>query len=100
MMPTFLGEPFYHGGFPVPAQNIIMNINDVQESIEEIKLKYWERKASEKEEAALKEYVLYYIGAPVFRLEFDNKAQEEFFKTKMPLDDMLDLLLDAGLDPL
>lgn len=100
MMPTFLGQHFYNGGFPVPAQKIIINCNEMQESIEEIKIKYYEQRATEKEMEALKEYVLYYVGAPVFKVEFDNLAQEEFFKAKMPLDDMLDLLLDAGIDPL
>jgi len=100
MMPTFLGEPFYPWGFPLPAKEIVFQFKDTRQSVEEIKLKYYEEKTSEKEVELIKEYVLYYIGAPVFKVEFDNQAQEEFFKTQMPLDDMLDFLLDAGIDPL
>lgn len=95
LMPNFLGEPLYPGGFPVPAINIFFE----GVSVEQLKLKYYQQTASEEELEILKNYVLYFIGAPVFHLPFDNKEQEEEFK-KMSLDDMLDLLLDAGIDPL
>lgn len=95
MMPNYLGKPFYEGGFPVTADRIL--IEGV--SVEEMKLKYFEEKASAEEEGILKEFVMYYIGAPCFVIEFDNEAQKEKFK-QMSLDSMLDLLLDAGIDPL
>lgn len=95
MMPTFLGQPLYPGGAPVPAENI-----DVfGQTIEQIKYKYFSREATGEEKEILKEYVLYYIGAPIFLLSFENDSQEQYFKT-MSLDRILELLLDAGLDPL
>lgn len=96
-MPTFLGAPWYPGGTPLPAKNIH---TAVDLTIEELKLKYWERKASKEEQEILKEYVLYYIGAPIFNIQFENEEQQEYFREKMSLDDILDLLLDAGIDPL
>lgn len=99
-MPTFLDEPFYPGGFPLPANKLFYNSNGVTVSIEEMKLKYYEQEASAEEMALLKEYVLYFIGAPFFKVDFESEAQEQYFKTQMSLDQILDLLLDAGIDPL
>ncbi len=96
-MPTFLGEPFYPGGAPLHPEKIQTLVGL---TIEELKLKYWEDNATKEEQEILKEYVLYFIGAPLFNIQFENTAQEEYFREKMSLDDILDLLLDAGLDPL
>jgi len=96
MIPTFLGAPYYPGGFPVPFENLLMN----GESLKDQAVRYYEGEASETDVENLKEYVIYYIGAPCFIFKFDNEKQEQYFKTKLSLDDMLDLLLDAGLDPL
>lgn len=97
MMPTFFSEPYYRGGMPLPATDIHTHLNN--QTIEEIKLKYYEQKATKEEEEVLKEYVLYYIAAPCFLLAYETKEQEEKFKA-LPLDDLLDVLLDAGMDPL
>lgn len=94
-MPTFLGQPLYPGGAPLQKENI--NING--EAFNDILLRYYEGKASDEDKETVKEYVLYFIGAPLFIIQFDSKDQEQKFKS-MPLDDMLDLLLDAGIDPL
>lgn len=99
-MPQFLGNPFYPNGFPFPDSAITIHINGRDVSLETLKKKYWEEKTSAEEEERLKEYVLYYASAPCFSLEFDNAEQEKNFKTNLSLDDMLDLLLDAGIDPL
>lgn len=95
-MPTYLNQPLYPGGFPVIPDNIIIE----GKSVKDLTLRYHEGEATEKEQANLKEYVIYYIGAPCFSMLFDSEDQEDFFKTKLSLDAMLDLLLDAGLDPL
>lgn len=39
----------------MPTENIAYNLNDVQVSVEEMKLKYYEEKASEEELAILKD---------------------------------------------
>lgn len=96
MIPTVSGKPFYFDGFPVRASNIYCKGTQM----DKIKMKYLEREATKEEEEELKEYVLYYITAPCFQFQFDSPEQEENFKTKMTLDNMLDLLLDSGIDPL
>lgn len=94
-MPTFLGQPLYPGGCPLRPDAITID----GKALQEILLKYYEGNAGTKEKEIIKEYVLYYIGAPLFIIEYDNKEQEQKFKS-MPLDDLLDVLLDAGIDPL
>ena len=99
-MPSILGTPFYPCGFPLPSDKVIFHFNGAPVSVEEMKLKYLEGLASEEEQRLVKEYVVYYACAPCFELRFDNKIQEQYFKTEMELDNILDLLLDAGIDPL
>ena len=92
-----IGElAYYPGGWPMPKHKIGMNFR----SVYEIEAAYYCQAIDDKEELLfLKHFVLYYIFAPVF----NNVATEELrekLNPEMSLDEILDLALEYGMDPL
>ncbi len=91
-MPTFLGEPFYPHGCPIPPQNIEYGEQTIQKKF----LLHCEHKATEEDENILKEYIHYYINAPMF--ELPNRLKNLDLKA-ISLDQLIDECIDIGIDP-
>ena len=94
MIPTFLGQPFYPYGFPINKENISIN----GKSILELFLLRCEGKKDKFIDNYLKEYLIYFINAPIFSNNFTQELRKKDFK-KMKLDQAIIECLDFGLDP-
>jgi hypothetical protein len=95
MMPTYLGEPLYPAGFPLKPEQIRYN----DKTIQDIFLDYCGQIKTKESENILKEFVLYYINAPVFDSEFTRELTENKDLNSLSLDDLIMKCLDYGLDP-
>ena len=93
IIPRWLGHPLYMGGVPVRPEN--HSLEDT--SVRDLYLKYGQGvKLSELALKFIKDYLIYYAPAPVW-------MRDEFIKqdlNSMSIDQLFDLLLDWGLDPL
>lgn len=99
--PTWLGQPMYPGGFPLPPENVHVEGRSIQDiylkgiSIEDTKVT---RTWTADEVETLKSYCAYYVKAPVFSSEFTDELVAMDFM-KMTLDDVIMECLNYGLDP-
>jgi hypothetical protein len=95
IQPTWLGQPWYPGGFPLKPEQVHAGSKSIQDI-------YWEHSQSNGKhpdhEETLKSYSVYYLNAPIF----DNELTQEI-KAKdlmqMSFDDVWRELMDCGLDP-
>lgn len=105
-VPKMLGSVMYPGGFPVKPENISFNDHTVQEWF----LKHCEAVTKRVPpdldgEELLRQYVLYYIHAPIWQAGPDGGEfiREELLDRgdleEMGLDKLIDYCMNYGLDP-
>ncbi len=92
--PTWLGEPWYPGGFPLNAHQL--RVND--QTMFSIYLNF-NRNPTAEDEETIKSYIVYYINAPVYDSEFTDELRRMDLMA-MPLDEVITHCLDFGLDPI
>lgn len=74
-MPTYLGEPLYPGGAPLKSEDCSIN----GETIWNIYERYLIEKESKDDMLILKNYLQYYIHAPVFDSEYSDELRKTDF---------------------
>ena len=93
-IPRYLGRPLYPMGTPLKSdQHSVESL-----TIGEIFFKHAEGKASEFEEKCLKEYIIYYVNAPIFDSEFSDELRKKPLMS-LPIDDLIMECIEYGLDP-
>jgi hypothetical protein len=101
-VPTWLGRPNYPGGFPMRKDQISFG----DKTYEEIYMKRVNDICKRHvppdfdDEKILRNYVLYYIHAPIFQSEFLDELLEDGDLEDISLDRLIMKCLDYGLDPL
>ncbi len=90
-MPALLGQPMYPGGFPLKPQEIKVD----GETLDTIFLKYCMNCSSKTEEDILKLFVIYYMKAPLFDLNYLKGVD----LSTMSFYELISACLDIGIDP-
>lgn len=90
-IPRYMGEPIYPFNMPISADKHSVN----GDTIQEIFLRATGNNATVDDLDILREYVVYFMCAPVFGLknDFDTDIQN------LDLDDLINICLENGLDP-
>lgn len=104
-VPTWLGMPMYPGGFPLRKEQVSYENKNMQELYFKRVDDILERKVPPNfdEEQLLKNYVLYYIHAPIWINPEDPEYIKELLENdfdEMSLDDLIFECMDFGIDPL
>lgn len=94
--PTWLGQPFYPGGFPLKPDQVTASDRTIHQIyFDAIDA---EGEYSKDDEETLKSYVVYYINAPLFTSEFTEELHKMDLMS-MGLTEVIMACLDYGLDP-
>lgn len=92
MMPIYLGQPLYPQGFPIQPKNLTYEGQTVEQKF----LLYCDSKATPEDEDILKQYIIYYMKSPLFKLP---KKLSKIDIQKISLDDLIWECIDIGIDP-
>lgn len=111
-MPRLLGDPYYPGGFPLHFNNDSW-LGNIRDDLMQARKHFYnfytgeEPEPSKYEERLLVEFMIYYINAPIWRMNPYGKEpietlikKAERLKTKEDVHDFIDDCMDIGLDPL
>jgi len=90
LIPRWLGEPMYPGGFPLKAEDVKFKDKSVYEI-------YFQKSHSEIEETFLKNYMIYYLHAPIFDNELSQELKEKDL-VNMSSEELWWELLNIGID--
>jgi hypothetical protein len=96
IQPTWLGQPWYPGGFPLKTDQITAGdrtIGQIYFDCIDAKGEY-----SQDDEETLKSYCVYYINAPIFDNELTQEVKQKDLMG-MGITELIMELLDCGLDP-
>jgi hypothetical protein len=91
-MPTYLGEQFYLGGLPLPADKILYKSVSIQDRFIRKGTGTHDLKEDEK---LCTDYMLYYLLAPCWQISEEDKERA----MKADYDELWDICLDNGIDP-
>lgn len=99
-VPRWLGLPMYPGGAPLRKDQISIGENTLEELYQKRCKDIYNRvPPSFDDEEYLKNYILYYIHAPIFYSEFTEELLEKDF-SDINLDGLIMDCLEYGIDPL
>jgi len=110
IVPKWLGQPMYPGGFPVRMENITYSTESNSETLQEKWLKRCRsvvanQQPDKADEELLVHWVVYYLHAPIWRMNqeaFDWGVGPLLKKDllSMSLSQLIGECLDIGIDPL
>ena len=93
--PNFLGKPIYPMGFPTMPQHLTFNGQTVQQMF----MMYCRKeKWNEEQTEFMKQYLVYYMNAPVWQSPQIDAAKLKM-KKSLPFNQLIWILLSVGLDP-
>lgn len=96
LAPRWLGELMYPGGAPIQKENHSYEGASVDKLFSQQCAK---GNLTEDQIQFLKQYLIYYVNAPIFDSEFTDELRGKL-SMDMDIFAMMDLCLDYGLDPL
>lgn len=96
LAPRWLGELMYPGGAPIPKDNHSYEGNSIRNLFSRACSK---GDLTKDEEMFLKQYLIYYVHAPLFDSDFTDELRSKL-NLDMEVFKMMDLCMEYGLDPL
>lgn len=96
--PKWLGQPMYPGGIPLKPEQVKYEGRSVRDI-------YYDNcdgddGIPERDEKCIRDYIIYYINAPIFQSEFTEELTQNPELVKLSLDDLIIKCLEYGIDPL
>lgn len=94
--PKWLGMPMYPAGIPVKSWQINFEGETLQQMID----KFWDGKLEDEKHIYLKQYIKYYVSAPLFKSEFTDELRKTLNTKLLSIHEMVDECMEYGLDPI
>lgn len=95
MMPHYMGNLLYPSGAPIKPDSIQFDNKTMQDM-----LLAHDQDLKKSEIEAAKQYMIYYANAPLFRLVETHSKMMQGLSLSMSRAEILDHLMDYGLDPI
>lgn len=101
LMPIVHEQPFYPNGKPIQPNALTVMDKDIYDWFMIYSNEKHPEYATEKDnaETVLKQYAIYYIHAPLFKVNPNNENLYSQVSLDMPFDELFELCLDYGIDP-